>query len=281
MQTMTLPAPAKLNLFLHITGRRSDGYHELQTVFQFIDFCDELTFTLTTTPEIRLQNNIAEIAQEDNLIYKAAAMLLPYQASTAGVEIAITKRIPMGGGLGGGSSDAATTLLALNQLWNCNLSQDQLASIGLKLGADVPVFIRGHAAWAEGVGDILVPVSPPEHWYLVAVPNIHVSTAKIFSHKRLTRDTSKIKIAPAFEGNAQRYKNDCQAVVCEEHPEVQQALNLLMKFGNAIMTGTGACVFSSFENEAQARIAQQQLPSNLACFIAKGLNVSPLYTRLK
>ncbi|MCP5162828.1 MAG: 4-(cytidine 5'-diphospho)-2-C-methyl-D-erythritol kinase [Hahellaceae bacterium] len=278
---LTLPAPAKLNLFLHITGRRDNGYHELQTVFQFLDYCDELSFRLTEEDVINLPDTMKDVAPTDNLIYKAASKLLPYKKTTQGIEIRINKIIPMGGGLGGGSSDAATTLVAVNHLWQCGLTTEQLAQMGLSLGADVPVFVMGHAAWAEGVGEKLTPISPPESWYLVVTPEAHVSTAKIFSDKRLTRDTPKIKIAPAFEGNAQRYKNDCQAVVCEEYPEVQKALKQLEKFGNALMTGTGACVFSKFETETQARNAQQQLSSNLACFIAKGLNISPLYTRLK
>ncbi len=276
-RSLTLPSPAKLNLFLHINGRRADGYHELQTLFQFIDYCDLLRFELTDTPEIRLTGDTLGIPESANLVYRAAQQLLERRQVNAGIHIHLTKVIPMGGGLGGGSSNAATTLIGLNHLWRCGYTREELCRIGKELGADVPVFIAGHAAWAEGIGEILTPVTPREPWYLVVIPNVGVSTAEIFSDERLTRDTPKIKIAPAFEGNAPSYKNDCQAIVCRKYPEVQTALNHLEKFGNARMTGTGACVFVSFETETQATEAKHQLPSNLACFIAKGLNLSPLY----
>ena len=213
--SITLPSPAKLNLFLHIVGRRPDGYHELQTLFQFLDYGDDITFTLTPDqPGARLAEPVPGVADEDNLIIRAARALAARARTTLpGVTISLVKRLPMGGGLGGGSSNAATTLLGLNYLWQMNLSLDELAEIGLDLGADVPVFVRGHAAFGEGVGEKLTPVSPPEDWFVVLKPACDINTGKIFSEEGLTRDTPKIKIAPAFEGDASRYRNDCEDVV--------------------------------------------------------------------
>ncbi|MEC7816305.1 MAG: 4-(cytidine 5'-diphospho)-2-C-methyl-D-erythritol kinase [Pseudomonadota bacterium] len=280
--TLTLPAPAKLNLFLHITGRRPDGYHELQTLFQFLDHGDELTFTLTPEqPGVRLIDSLPGVPDEDNLIVRAARLLAETASeSIPGVDISITKRLPMGGGLGGGSSNAATTLLGLNRLWNLDLSIDHLAELGLALGADVPVFVRGHAAFAEGVGEILTPAHPPEDWFVVIKPPCDIATAKIFSQQGLTRNTPKIKIRPAFEGDASRYRNDCQDVVCQLYPEVNQSLEWLSQFGPARLTGTGACIFGRFPTESAARIIWESKPSGITGFVAKGLNVSPLHQKL-
>ena len=272
---LTLPAPAKLNLMLHITGRRADGYHNLQTLFQFIDLCDELSFRLRDDDQLTLEPQIDGVDFEDNLIIKAARALQANSDKTLGADIRLTKQLPMGGGLGGGSSDAATTLLALNHLWQLQLSFDQLADIGLTLGADVPVFVRGQAAFAEGVGEILTPTPElDEPWYLVVAPQVHVNTGKIFSNKCLTRDTDPISIRTALrrEGN-----NDCQAVVSTLYPEVGKALNLLNNFSPAKLTGTGACIFSSFGSEAEAIRVSDQLPAEYVSFVAKGVNTSPVH----
>ncbi|MCK0106106.1 4-(cytidine 5'-diphospho)-2-C-methyl-D-erythritol kinase [Marinobacter sp. S0848L] len=279
---ITLPSPAKLNLFLHITGQRPDGYHELQTLFQFLDYGDELTFTLTPQqPGVRLENSIESVPDDQNLIIRAARALAPRSSEPLpGVSIHLNKRLPMGGGLGGGSSNAATTLLGLNYLWNLNLSEDELADIGLTLGADVPVFVRGKAAIGEGVGEILTPANPPQDWFLVLKPNCKINTGKIFSEKGLTRDTPKLKIRPAFEGDASRYRNDCEDVVRELYPEVDRSLEWLAQFGPARLTGTGACIFGRFPTESAARIIWESKPSGIKGFVAKGVNISPLHTKL-
>jgi len=207
---LTLPAPAKLNLMLHILGRRPDGYHELQTIFQFLDYGDELSFALREDGEVRLQTEIEGVPHDSNLIVKAARALKEQSGCERGVDIWLKKVLPMGGGIGGGSSDAATTLLGLNHLWQLGWDEDRLAALGLKLGADVPVFVRGHAAFAEGVGEILTPVTPEEPWYVVLVPQVSVSTAEIFSDPLLTRDTPPIKVRPVPKGNS---RNDCLPVV--------------------------------------------------------------------
>jgi len=274
-----VPAPAKLNLFLHITGQRDDGYHNLQTLFQFIDRCDELSFRLRDDDQLTLEPQVDGVAFEDNLIIRAARALqqigLQQHGKLPGADIRLKKILPMGGGLGGGSSDAATTLLTLNTLWQLQLSFDELADIGLRLGADVPVFVRGQAAFAEGVGEQLTPTPQlDEPWYLVVVPQVHVNTGKIFSNKCLTRDTEIINIRTALrrEGN-----NDCQAVVSTLYPEVGKALNLLNNFSHAKLTGTGACIFSSFGSEAEAIRVSDQLPAEYVSFVAKGVNTSPAH----
>ncbi|MFL0796345.1 MAG: 4-(cytidine 5'-diphospho)-2-C-methyl-D-erythritol kinase [Cellvibrionaceae bacterium] len=283
-QALTLPAPAKLNLFLHITGQRSDGYHLLQTAFQILDYGDELSFTSNNSGEITLSPTLEGVPLETNLIYRAAQALrkeaqqkqaLQEKASDTkayGVHIQLTKRLPMGGGIGGGSSDAATTLLALNKLWHLNLSPEALGKIGLQLGADVPVFVLGHSAWAEGVGEELTPVELPENWYLVVHPGVSISTAEIFSDKDLTRDSSPIKLAALAEGAS---RNDCQAVVEKHYPEVLKARQWLSQFSLAKLTGTGACIFAPFASQAEAEAAYQQLPPEYSGFIARGVNRSP------
>ena len=281
-RSITLPSPAKLNLFLHITGRRPDGYHELQTLFQFLDYGDDLTFTPTPEqPGARLEEPVPGVSDDDNLIIRAAKALLERnREQLPGVNIRITKRLPMGGGLGGGSSNAATTLLGLNHLWNLRLGIDQLAGIGLTLGADVPVFVRGHAAFGEGVGEKLTNANPPEDWFVIIKPACNINTGKIFSEQGLTRNTPRIRIAPAFEGDASRYRNDCEDVVRRLYPEVHQSLEWLAQFGPARLTGTGACIFGRFPTESAARIIWESKPSGITGFVAQGVNISPLHKKL-
>ncbi|WAE61051.1 4-(cytidine 5'-diphospho)-2-C-methyl-D-erythritol kinase [Stutzerimonas sp. R40042] len=278
MQMLTLPAPAKLNLMLHITGRRADGYHELQTLFQFLDYGDELSFRLREDGQIRLLTELPGVDHDSNLIVRAARMLQRESGCTLGADIQLTKRLPMGGGIGGGSSDAATSLLGLDHLWNTGLGEDRLAELGLSLGADVPVFVRGRAAFAEGVGERLQPVDLAEPWFLVIAPQVSVSTAEIFADPELTRNTPAITVRSLLAGGGH---NDCQPVVEKRYPEVRNALSLLNKFVQARMTGTGACVFGSFPNEGEADKVRRQLPATLPSFVARGRNVSMLHRSLE
>jgi 4-diphosphocytidyl-2-C-methyl-D-erythritol kinase len=271
------PSPAKLNLFLHITGRRSDGYHELQTVFQFLDYGDTLSFEPTHTPNIQLLTQIEGVEHDSNLIVRAARALQQHAGITKGALISLDKRLPMGGGLGGGSSNAATTLVALNQLWDCQLSNDELAKIGLELGADVPIFIHGQAAWAEGVGEKLSPISPIEPWYMVIVPPCQVSTSEIFSTTELTRDCEPITISRFLSGEG---RNVCEDVVKDHYPAVAESLSWLAKYGQARMTGTGGCVFVDVNNQQQAQKIMDDLPESWQGFVAKGCNISPLNLHL-
>jgi 4-diphosphocytidyl-2-C-methyl-D-erythritol kinase len=268
--TLSLLSPAKLNLFLHITGRRSDGYHQLQTVFQLLDWGDDLLFTPDHSGRITLATNASGIPVEQNLIMRAARLL---QRDSLGVRIEQQKRIPTGAGLGGGSSNAATTLLALNHLWELRLTRAELQLIAAKLGADVPVFVGAHSAWAEGIGEILTPVELPQRWYLIVVPDCHVSTAEIFSHRQLTRNSIPIKMATFFGGDS---RNDCQELVRALYPQVDKALKVLDNFGEARLTGTGACVFVSFATADEAAAARVRLPSEWTTIIARGINESPL-----
>ncbi|MFT0866790.1 4-(cytidine 5'-diphospho)-2-C-methyl-D-erythritol kinase [Pseudomonas sp. CAM1A] len=278
MQTLTLPAPAKLNLWLHITGRRADGYHELETVFQFLEHGDELSFALRDDGQICLQTEIAGVPHDSNLIVRAARMLQTQSGTALGADIWLRKVLPMGGGIGGGSSDAATTLLALAHLWQLDWDEDRLATLGLSLGADVPVFVRGHAAFAQGVGEQLTPVDPAEPWYVVLVPQVSVSTAEIFSHPELTRDSLPLKMRPVPEGNS---RNDCQPVVEQRYPEVRNALISLGKFTESRMTGTGSCVFGAFPSKAEADRVLALLSETQTGFVAKGSNVSMLHRKLQ
>ncbi len=278
MHMLTLPAPAKLNLMLHITGRRADGYHELQTLFQFLDYGDELGFRLREDGQIRLLTELPGVDHESNLIVRAARLLQRESGCTLGADIQLTKRLPMGGGIGGGSSDAATTLLGLDHLWQLQLGEDRLAELGLSLGADVPVFVRGRAAFAEGVGERLQPVDLPEPWFLVIAPQVSVSTAEIFADPELTRNTPAITVRSLLAGGGH---NDCQPMVEKRYPEVRNALSLLNKFVPASMTGTGACVFGSFPNEGEADKVRRQLPDTLPSFVARGRNVSMLHRSLE
>jgi len=276
--TLTLPAPAKLNLGLHICGRRADGYHNLQTVFQFIDACDELHFARREDANVTVNPPLSGVAPQDNLILRAAIALQRHCDCKLGADIHINKRLPMGGGIGGGSSNAATTLVALNLLWRCGLSREQLKTIGITLGADVPIFIHGHAAFAEGVGEQLHDVGIDEPWYLVLVPQVHVSTAHIFSHEELTRHSEIMKMS-AFLGQGSR--NDCEALVRKLYPAVDEALRWLSRFGLAQLTGTGACVYSAHRLREQAEAIAAQVPKDWHWFIARGCNESPLYRALR
>ncbi|MBS7661908.1 4-(cytidine 5'-diphospho)-2-C-methyl-D-erythritol kinase [Pseudomonas lalucatii] len=274
---LILPAPAKLNLMLHILGRRADGYHELQTLFQFLDHGDQLGFALREDGQIRLHSQIAGVAHDSNLIVRAARRLQQDAGCPLGADIWLDKRLPMGGGIGGGSSDAATTLLGLDHLWQLGWGEERLAALGLGLGADVPVFVRGRAAFAEGVGERLTPIELAEPWFLVAIPQVLVSTAEVFSDPELTRDTPPIKVRSLLEGGG---RNDCQPVVQKRYPEVRNALILLNKFVPARLTGTGACVFGSFPNRVDADKVARQLPAALPSFVAQGRNVSMLHRKL-
>ncbi|MEK1907011.1 MAG: 4-(cytidine 5'-diphospho)-2-C-methyl-D-erythritol kinase [Pseudomonas sp.] len=275
---LTLPAPAKLNLMLHILGRRADGYHELQTLFQFIDHGDELGFSPREDGLIRLHTEIPGVPHDSNLIVRAARQLQSASGCPLGADIWLEKRLPMGGGIGGGSSDAATTLLGLNHLWHLGWDEERLATLGLGLGADVPVFVRGRAAFAEGVGERLQAVELTEPWYLVAIPQVSISTAEVFADPELTRNTPAITVRSLPEGGGH---NDCQPVVEKRYPEVRNALNLLNKFVRAKMTGTGACVFGSFPNQGDADKVSRQLPATLPSFVARGCNRSPVHLQLE
>jgi 4-diphosphocytidyl-2-C-methyl-D-erythritol kinase len=268
------PAPAKLNLFLHVTGRREDGYHTLQTVFQFLDYGDRLYFVPRTDGAIGRFGGPPGIADDADLCVRAARLLQTASGIRAGVDIYNEKRLPAGGGLGGGSSDAATTLWVLNRLWSAGLEPEPLAALGLRLGADVPVFLFGRAAWAEGVGELLTPVDPPRPWYLVLDPAVRVSTAEIFADPQLTRNTPRMTIRDFLSGGGH---NDCEAVVRRRHPEVAAALEWLNRFAPARMTGTGACVFAPFSTQTEAEAAWRRLPDGWTGFVARGENLSPLH----
>jgi 4-diphosphocytidyl-2-C-methyl-D-erythritol kinase len=275
------PAPAKLNLFLHILGRRADGYHELQSCFQFVDLCDEISLQVRPDGEIRRLTDIIDVAAESDLCVRAARALQRASGTRLGVDISLAKRIPIGGGLGGGSSDAATCLVALNHLWHLNRSTDELAALGLELGADVPVFVRGRVAWAEGVGERITPLyaslAPPEPNYLILKPNVFVGTAGVFQDPDLTRNTAPITIHGFLATGG---RNDCLDVVRRRYPEVARAFEWLSRFGPARLTGTGACVFLACENESRGREILREVPAAWTAYLARGLNDSPLLERL-
>ncbi|MCR4301503.1 MAG: 4-(cytidine 5'-diphospho)-2-C-methyl-D-erythritol kinase [Sulfuricaulis sp.] len=270
----TWPAPAKLNLFLHITGRRADGYHTLQTVFQFLDYADELSYVVTDDGLITRAVPVAGVSEDQDLTLRAARLLKQSCGVTQGVRIQLTKRLPLGGGLGGGSSDAATTLLALNELWGTQLAVSELAALGLKLGADVPVFVHGQAAWAEGVGEILTPVAPDEAWYLVVVPPAPVSTARVFAEFELTRYSPPLTIRDFHEGRGLR--NDLEASVRNRYPEVDRAMRWLSEFGEPRMSGSGGCVFLKVVDAERGRQILERTPKPFTGFVARGLNRHPL-----
>lgn len=278
---LKLPAPAKLNLFLHITGRRSDGYHELQTLFQLLDQGDELEFSTLPEGPVTLKCQDQTLGNpDDNLVIRAARLLQQHTQTRQGAHIRLHKHLPAGAGLGGGSSDAATTLLGLNHLWQTGLTPEALAELGLSLGADVPVFVLGHSAWAEGVGEKLTPVSLPEPYFVVLSPSCHVNTGEIFSHQQLTRDSSPIKIAAFLAGQS---RNDCESLVRRLYPEVDAALDWLAQFGSARLTGTGSSIFAPMTSEQSAREVLQALNtaedpalSGITGWIAKGVNRSPV-----
>lgn len=262
---------------MHVTGRRDDGYHSLQTHFQFLDYCDQLEFNINEDAEITRLNDLPGVPVDDDLVVRAARLLAPYAPSGSGVAIKVEKLIPAGGGLGGGSSDAATTLVALNELWKVHMSRSELATLGLSLGADVPVFVHGHSAWAEGVGEKLTPLEAAEGTALILHPGCSVATAEIFTDPQLTRDTPAIKIhdlASSVVGN------DCEAVTCKLYPEVERALEWLRQFGDARMSGTGACVYALFESISHADRVALEMPEQWAWFVAQRRNVSPLMETL-
>ncbi|MEI7228364.1 4-(cytidine 5'-diphospho)-2-C-methyl-D-erythritol kinase [Pectobacterium carotovorum] len=279
----TWPAPAKLNLFLYITGQREDGYHLLQTLFQFLDYGDTLTIRLRDDDQINLLTPVDGVENEQNLIVRAARLLQQHcerynlRPARFGADISIDKCLPMGGGLGGGSSNAATVLVALNHLWQSGLNVDTLAELGLQLGADVPVFVRGHSAFAEGVGEQLTPASPPEKWYLVAHPGVSIATPLIFGDPELTRNSPIRDLETLLN---QTFVNDCEAIARKRFREVEQLLSWLLEYAPARLTGTGACVFAEFDTEFAARQVLDQAPEWLNGFVARGVNISPLHRTL-
>ena len=276
---LVLPAPAKLNLFLHVLGRRSDGYHELQTLFQFIDLCDELSFE-GKDAEISLQSDWRGVLEADNLIVRAAHCLRDFTGTQQGAQIYLQKNIPIGAGLGGGSSDAATTLHGLNRLWNLGLSLDELASVAISLGADVPVFVRGRAAWAAGIGEQLTPMAPaelPEHIYLLAVPRVHVSTAKVFQHPALKRDCSPIQNVYAELSAAE---NVCEPVTRLLYPQVDALLQWMRQFGKPRLTGTGGGVFVPVDAGFALGTIIESCPVAAEFHLVRALNQSPLFEKL-
>lgn len=280
-KNISVSAPAKLNLFLHITGQREDGYHLLQTVFQFLDYADTISLTLREDGVIERTSELDGVPAEEDLVVKAAKSLQQhcinkFGGSSLGVDISVDKILPMGGGLGGGSSNAASVLVGLNHLWDCGLSQEELMALGVQLGADVPIFIFAQSAWAEGVGERLKVVDLPEKWFLVLKPSINVSTAKVFSNSQLRRDCSTITIRDFLQGQTE---NVCEKPVREMYPEVDQALKDLACYcdnGESKLTGTGACVFAAFDNKEQAENALNELSEKWDGFVAKGMNQTPL-----
>lgn len=272
------PSPAKLNLFLHILGRYDNGYHKLQSLFQMLDYGDKLAFDINHTGTIAMSTPLKGVKDEDNLIIRAAKLLAAKTKTKLGAHISLEKCLPMGGGIGGGSSNAATTLVALNALWGTRLSVHQLADIGLQLGADVPIFVRGETAFAEGVGEQITPAPQPEQWFLVANPNVHISTGEIFTEQELTRNTPSIDWA---DYKFEETRNDCQQLVVNRYPEVAKLLQWLVHYAPSRMTGTGACVFAPFSDESLANDVQGKLPSSWQSFVAKGVNRSPLLEKLE
>ncbi len=272
------PAPAKLNLMLRITGQRGDGYHLLQTVFQFIDLCDWITFHPVSDGRVSLQKILPGVREEEDLTVRAAELLRAETGCRHGVRIEVEKYLPMGGGLGGGSSDAATALLVLNKLWGLQLPIKRLMELGLLLGADVPVFVFGHSAWAEGVGEKLEEIDIPEHWFVIVKPDCHVNTKEVFSAKNLTRNSKSITIADFIAG---QHQNDCLGVVRERYLPVNDALGDLSLNSEARLTGTGACVFAQFDSEEAAANIYRSLEKKWQVYLVRGLNESPLLSKLK
>jgi len=272
------PAPAKLNLFLHVVGRRPDGYHLLQTAFRLIELCDWLRFTPREDGEIRLARAIPGIAESDDLTLRAARLLQAEGEARAGVEIELEKNIPIGGGLGGGSSDCATTLAVLNRLWGLDLPKDRIAELGLALGADVPFFLFGGNAFGEGIGERLTPLELPQAWYVLLMPPVKVSTPAIFASPQLTRNSKTIKISSFSAGFG---RNDLEPVVCRRHPEVAAHLEWLRQFGDARMSGSGACVFAEFAAEREARSVHSKMPADMRGLVVRGLDRQPLAALLE
>jgi 4-diphosphocytidyl-2-C-methyl-D-erythritol kinase len=272
------PAPAKLNLFLHVTGRRADGYHELQTVFQLVDLHDTITISLRSDGRIERPKGPPGVDAEIDLTVRAAKALQGATRCRLGATLHVRKRIPMGGGLGGGSSDAATVLLALNHLWECGLSIDQLASLGLPLGADVPVFVRGSSAWGQGVGEDLQPLELPERWYVIIHPGVSVGTREVFQSPELTRNSPVITIRAFFQSGG---RNDCEPVVRARFPEVAEALDWLGQYAPARLTGTGSCIFAPCASAIEAERLAARVPDRWTSYVARGLNTSPVHDMLR
>jgi 4-diphosphocytidyl-2-C-methyl-D-erythritol kinase len=267
------PAPAKLNLFLHVIGRRADGYHDLQTVFQLIDLSDDIDIAVRADGKIERLAGPAGVPPEADLVVRAARALQAAAGSRAGADLSVTKRIPLGGGLGGGSSDAATVLVALNRMWDCGLTEDDLAAIGVKLGADVPVFVRGRSAWAEGRGERLTPVDLPERCFVVVHPQVHVPTAAVFQAPELTRNSPPITMGGFLESGG---RNDFEPVVRARYPEVARALDWLGQFAPARLTGTGSCIFAPCASRNEAQDIVERVPAQWRGMVARAMNVSPL-----
>jgi 4-diphosphocytidyl-2-C-methyl-D-erythritol kinase len=271
------PAPAKLNLFLHVTGRRADGYHELQTLFQLVDLCDSIAITLREDGRIERPAGPAGVTPEADLAVRAAHLLQQATGCRLGATLKVRKRIPLGGGLGGGSSDAATVLLALNDLWGTRLSLPELATLGLPLGADVPVFVQGCSAWGEGIGERLTPAALPEKWYVILHPGVAVSTREVFQSPELTRNSPLITIRAFLDAGG---RNDCERVVRARAPEVAEALDWLARLAPAQLTGTGSCVFAACDSAAAATRLAARVPDRWMSFVARGLNTSPVHELL-
>ncbi len=272
------PSPAKLNLFLYINGKRLDGYHELQTLFQFVNYGDWLTIDVRKDSEIILTPKIPHLKAEDNLIYRAAKLLQNHANCTKGATIHLDKVLPMGGGIGGGSSNAATTLVALNYLWNCQLNLEELAKLGLQLGADVPIFIYGKSALAEGVGEHFTPCTPKEYVYVVLKPDVAISTKALFSEPDLPRNTPKRDLNTLL---SLPFANDFQKIACKCYPEVEHLLHQLIKYAPARLTGTGSCVFAECESAVLAEQVFNQFHNEFSGFVARGSNISPLHVMMK
>ena len=272
------PAPAKLNLFLHVTGRRPDGYHELQTAFQLIDLCDIIAISIREDGTIERPVGPALVDCESDLTVRAARALQGASGVRSGASLRVIKRIPLGGGLGGGSSDAATVLLALNELWGCGLSMEELARIGLPLGADVPVFIRGSSAWGQGVGEQLQPLELPPRWFVIIHPGIAISTRTVFQSPELTRNSPLITIRAFCESGG---RNDCEPVVRARYPEVAEALDWLARSAPARLTGTGSCIFAACASAIEAERLAARVPDRWTSFVARGLSVSPVHAMLR
>ncbi|MEA3413089.1 MAG: 4-(cytidine 5'-diphospho)-2-C-methyl-D-erythritol kinase [Pseudomonadota bacterium] len=276
------PAPAKLNLFLHITGRRADGYHALQTVFQLLDYGDELEFDRREDGLVTRVNPLPGVPAETDLCVRAARLLQQTTGVAGGVDIRLDKQLPMGGGLGGGSSDAATTLLALNGLWGCDLPREELAGLGATLGADIPVFVTGHSAWGEGVGEKLSPLVLPPRWYVVIAPAVEISTAELFAAPELTRNCERIRISEFLAGAGTNVFED---LVRERHADVSRALDWLDSRGGSVgparLTGTGSCVFSAYHSANQAAAVADAIPGKWKGFAARGIDRSPVEALLR
>ena len=277
-EPLSLRSPAKLNLMLNITGRREDGYHLLETVFQFIDLCDHLSFVVTDSSDVTRLTGNSPVAASEDILLRAAGLLQDRFDVDKGISINIDKRIPIGGGLGGGSSNAATCLLALNRLWGLDLSLRQLAEIGLELGADVPVFIHGRAAWATGIGEVLETIDLAEPTYVVIDPKIEISSAKVFGAQDLTRNNDPLTIRAFLRGSG---GNVCEPVVRKWYPGVGEAIDWLSQYAPANMSGTGACVYAAFDSHEQAETVKLRVPAQWSAHIAKAMNRSPVHQQLE